>query len=92
VRRHALGGNVFGGMVLFPIALLWVAGVIIWVIRKGGFDPERPDDARQRWPRRPRGTPRPESPSVSTKRGLRRSRRHPELSASPGRRPPRTTR
>jgi hypothetical protein len=47
-------------MVLFPIALLWVAGVLAWVLWKYSGEPDEPGDEPRRWlrpPRDPRGNP-----------------------------------
>jgi hypothetical protein len=48
-------------MVLFPIAFLWVAIFLVWVIRKSTVEPESPDSPGpgtrrlRRWPSGPRG-------------------------------------
>jgi hypothetical protein len=42
-------------MVLFPIALIWVAFVLYWAIRKYGIEPEKAADEPRRWPRPPQG-------------------------------------
>jgi hypothetical protein len=42
-------------MILFPIAFLWVAIFMIWLLRQGTADPDAPRDEHRRWIRRPRG-------------------------------------
>jgi hypothetical protein len=46
-------------MVLFPIAFIWIAAVLVWIIWKGGTDrPESPPPEPRRFrPRRPRHGP-----------------------------------
>jgi hypothetical protein len=57
-------------MVLFPIALLWVAGVLFWIIRKSLNEPEdQPEQPHRFRPRSPNPGHRPErSPSSRSAR------------------------
>jgi hypothetical protein len=45
-------------MILFPIAILWLALVLVWVIKQDTSGPNTPEDNNdndiRRWPRRPR--------------------------------------
>jgi hypothetical protein len=45
-------------VVLFPIAFLWVAIFLVWVIRKSTMEPDQPPPETRRfrrWPSGPRG-------------------------------------
>ena len=41
-------------MVLFPIALIWLVCVVIWLVRNSTNEPELPPDEPRRWWPRPR--------------------------------------
>ena len=70
-------------MVLFPIALIWVALVLYWAIRTYAVEPETPDDEPRRWsrpaPNGPDGTgaapPARGSSGPPVERGRRSTRR-----------------
>jgi len=54
-------------MILFPIALLWMIGVIVWVLRNEG-SPSAPELIRRWLPSRPHG-PRRGRPTGSPDHG-----------------------
>jgi hypothetical protein len=54
-------------MILFPIALLWLIGVIVWVVRNEG-SPSAPELIRRWLPRRPTG-PRGRPTGAHDRRG-----------------------
>ena len=71
-------------MVLFPIAFLWVAIFLIWVIRRSNQDmvdpPETGPDQPRRRPQSPRGGPRrPTRRPRDRARSARRGRRSEKL-------------
>jgi hypothetical protein len=66
-------------MVLFPIALIWIICVLVWLIRNSLNEPDVPGEEREqrRWwprpPRRPNGR-RPSGSRSGDKRAATRSR------------------
>jgi len=60
-------------MVLFPLAFIWVAAVLIWIIRKGSVpqDETPPPEPRRFRPRGPRRGPGPRETARSER--VRRS-------------------
>jgi hypothetical protein len=48
-------------VILFPLAFLWIAAVLVWLLRKSTIDPEAPPGKpppRRRRPPGPRSSPR----------------------------------
>ena len=61
-------------MVLFPIAFIWVAAVLVWIIWKGNVgNPESPPPEPRRFrPRGPRSGPKPADSARSSRTEARR--------------------
>jgi len=62
-------------MVLFPIAVLWLAAVLIWVIRNGRNEDPQQERTWRRWsprPRRPRDGETPGARSRGKRAGATR--------------------
>jgi hypothetical protein len=55
-------------MILFPIALLWLIAVIVWVVRNEG-SPSTPEFVRRWLPRRPDGPQRGRPTGTPDRRG-----------------------
>jgi hypothetical protein len=67
-------------VILFPIAAVWLAVMVIWAIRRGVFQPPEPEERvreRPRPPRGPRSRPHDGGPHDRLDRdgGARRGRR-----------------